>query len=157
MSGSKIKDDKQEYQYSLPFTTPSGHTLVFYDTPDNQRVVLKHTSGSHIEFKADGSVFIKSVSDIHTHGSVVSGTSDIEKKSDTTTTRYDADTSIEVKGRLRIKCSELDLEVGDTARCKAGTDFLSLVTTSSIRQLSPSHRRQPSQSTLTPRKNVREL
>ena len=108
----------------MPFTTPSGHTMVFYDTPDNQRVVLKHTSGSHIEFKADGSVFIKSVSDIHTHGSVVSGTSDIEKGSDTTTTRYDSDTSIEVKGRLRIKCSELDLEVGDTARCKAGTDFI---------------------------------
>lgn len=124
MSGSKIKDDKQEYQYSMPFTTPSGHTLSFYDTPDNQRVVIRHTSGSHIEFKSDGSVFLKSVGDIHTHASVVSSTSNLEKGSDASNLRYDADVNLEVKGRLRIKCSEFDLEVGDSARCKAGTDFL---------------------------------
>ena len=60
-AGSKIEDDKQEYQYSMPFISPSGHELSFYETPDNQRVVLRHTSGSHIEFKSDGSVFLKAV------------------------------------------------------------------------------------------------
>ena len=55
-AGSKVEDDKQEYQYSMPFISPSGHELSFYETPDNQRVVLRHTSGSHIEFKSDGSV-----------------------------------------------------------------------------------------------------
>lgn len=123
MAGSKIKDDAQEYQYSIPFVTPSGHTLVYYDTPDNERVLLKHTSGSHIEFKADGSVFIKAVKDVHTHTSVASSTSDAERGADATTMRYDADTTINVTGRLRIKCSEFDLEVGDVARVKAGTDF----------------------------------
>lgn len=121
---SKIKDDKQEYQYSLPFVSPSGHEFTFYDTPDNQRLLIRHTSGSHIEFKADGSVFIKSVKDIHTHGSVTSKTSDIEQGSEATTLRYDADVNLVVSGRLRIACNELDLEVGDSARVKAGTDFI---------------------------------
>lgn len=121
---SKIKDDKQEYQYSLPFVTPSGHEFTFYDTPDNQRLLIRHTSGSHIEFKADGSIFIKSIKDIHTHGSVVSKTSEVEKGSEATTLRYDADLNLVVNGRLRIGCNELDLEVGDAARVKAGTDFI---------------------------------
>ena len=71
-AGNKIQDDKQEYQYSLPYVSPAGHEFSFYDTPDNQRLRIKHTSGSHIEFKADGSVFIKAVTDLHTHGSVAS-------------------------------------------------------------------------------------
>ena len=54
-SGSKIKDDEQEYQFSLPFFSPSGHEFSFYDTPENERLVIRHTSGSHMEFKADGS------------------------------------------------------------------------------------------------------
>ena len=121
MAGSKINDDKQEYQYSLPFNTPSGHELTFYDTPDNQRIVISHTSGSHIEFKADGSIFLKSVKDIHTHGSVLSAGG--ENDADATTTRYDADHTIEVGGKLKIKCAELDFEVGTTAAIAAGTDI----------------------------------
>lgn len=121
MAGSKIKDDKQEYQYSLPFNTPSGHELTFYDTPNNQRVVISHTSGSHIEFKADGSIFLKSVKDIHTHGSVLSAGG--ENDADATTNRFDADQVWEVGGKLKIKCAELDIEVGSTAAIAAGTDI----------------------------------
>lgn len=124
MAGSKIKDDKQEYQYSYPFVTPSGHELTFYDTPDNQRLLVRHSSGSHIEFKADGSVFIKSIKDIHTHGSVVSSATESENASEATTLRYDADVHLAVTGKLRISCAEFDLEVGDAARVKAGTDFI---------------------------------
>ena len=121
---SKIKDDNQEYQYSLPFVSPSGHEFTYYDTPDNQRLLIRHTSGSHIEFKADGSIFLKSIKDIHTHGSVVSKTSEVEKGSEATTLRYDADLNLVVTGRLRIGCRELDIEIGDAARIKAGTDFV---------------------------------
>ena len=97
-AGAKINDDKQEYQYSLPFVTPSGHELTFYDTPDNQRLVVKHTSGSHLEFKADGSIFLKAVTDIHTHGSVVSTSGGEDKSSDSGTQRQDADQTWEVQG-----------------------------------------------------------
>lgn len=121
---AKIKDDNQKYEYSIPFVTPSGHEFTFYDTPDNQRLLIRHASGSHIEFKADGSVFIKSIKDLHTQASVVSSASDAEGGSDSTTLRYDADLTLDVTGKLRIKCAELDLEVGDVARAKAGTDFI---------------------------------
>ena len=63
-AGSKIKDDKQEYSLSQmgpSYVSPSGHELSFYDTEENERLVVKHASGSHIEFKADGSVFIKAM------------------------------------------------------------------------------------------------
>ena len=123
-AGSKISDDKQEYQYSLPFVTPSGHELTFYDTPDNQRLRIKHSSGSHVEFKADGSVFIKAVTDIHTHGSVVSTAGGETTSSDAGTTRQDADQTWEIGGKLTIKCASLDFEIGSTGRIKAGTDLI---------------------------------
>ena len=68
----QIKDEKQEYQYTGGFTTPSGHEFHYYDTPKNERFVIKHASGSHIEFKADGSVMIKSLKDLHMESSIVS-------------------------------------------------------------------------------------
>ena len=123
-AGAKIKDEEQEYQYSYPFVTPSGHEFSFYDTPDNQRLVIKHSSGSHLEFKADGSVFIKAVGDLHQHSSVLSSQSAAAAGADNTTLRYDADLTIEVGGRLRFKCSEYDMEAGKTAYQKAGTDFI---------------------------------
>ena len=109
--------------YSLPFTTPSGHELTFYDTPDNQRMVISHASGSHIEFKADGTILLKSVKDIHTHGSVASQTSSEEQGSDSTTTRIDADQVWDITGKLKIKCAQLDFEIGSTGRIVAGTDL----------------------------------
>ena len=122
MAGTKIKDEEQQYQYTYPFVTPSGHEFSFYDTPDNQRLVVKHTSGSHIEFKSDGSVFIKSVKDLHMHGSVKSSqgaSSDANK----TTQRFDADLTLDIGGRLNIKCSELNIESGSIAKIKATTDL----------------------------------
>ena len=123
MAGSKIKDKEQQYQYSYPFITPAGHEMSFYDTPDNQRLVVKHSSGSHIEFKSDGSVFIKSVKDLHMHGSVKSSQG-ASSDADKTTQRFDADLTLEVGGRLNIKCSEFNLESGSVAKIKATTDLM---------------------------------
>jgi hypothetical protein len=123
-AGSKVQDSKQEYQYSQPFVTPSGHEFSFYDTPENERLIIKHTSGSHIEFKADGSIFIKAAKDLHTHSSVNSSGSEVTKGADNTTQRSDTDYTWEVGGRLRIKCSELDFEIGSTGRIIAGTDLV---------------------------------
>ena len=127
-AGSKIEDDKQEYQYSMPFITPSGHELSFYETPDNQRVVLRHTSGSHIEFKTDGSVFIKAVKDLHMHGSVLSedkstagGTA---KESDATTMRWDTDLNLEVGGTLHITAKRLEVDIMETTNIISGADFV---------------------------------
>ena len=116
-AGSQIPDQEQEYQYSMPFTTPSGHELSFYDTPENQRLVVKHTSGSHIEFKADGSVFITAVKDLHMSGSSLSepstGGGATSGGADTTTMRYDTDMNVEVGGTM-----------GETTKVISGTDMI---------------------------------
>jgi len=122
-AGSKIKDDKQEYQYAIPWVTPSGHELTFYDTPDNERLVVKHSSGSRLEFKADGSVFLTAVKDLHTRGSILSSQSDSAQAADSTTLRYDTDLNLVVQGRLSIKAKSLDLECGEYVKTYAGTDF----------------------------------
>ena len=127
-AGSKVRDDKQEYQYTIPWITPSGHELSFYDTPDNQRLVLKHTSGSHIEFKTDGSVFLKAVKDMHIHGSVMSANRSnaggIAEGSDATTLRYDADLNIEVGGVLRIAAKKIEVDSAETTKMISGTDTI---------------------------------
>lgn len=119
MSGNKIEDDKQEYSLSQlgpSYISPAGHELSFYDTEENERLVVKHSSGSHIEFKADGSVFIKAIKNMELH-SQSSGSSDVS------TLKFDADLGLEVGGKLHIKCKQFDLEVDDVTYIKSGTDF----------------------------------
>ena len=122
-AGSRIEDDNQEYQYAIPYVTPSGHQFTFYDTPENERLIIKHASGSRIEFKADGSVFITSVKDMHTHSSILSSQSESAQAADSTTLRYDTDLNLVVQGRLSIKAKSLDLECGETIKSYAGTDL----------------------------------
>ena len=129
-AGSQIEDTKQEYQFSVPWVSPSGHQISLYDTPGNQRLVVKHTSGSHMEFKTDGSVFLKAVKDMHIHGSVMSeaaagaGGNAGASGSDATTLRYDADFNIEVGGTLRIKATKMEVDVGETTKMISGTDMI---------------------------------
>jgi len=123
-SGSKIQDTQQEYQYSYPKVTPSGHEFSFYDSPDNERVVLKHSSGSHLEFKADGSVFIKAVKDLHWHTGANSAGADSAQGADATTQRFDANLNIEVGGTFTLKCAAMEVEVGGRAAVIAGTDMI---------------------------------
>ena len=121
--GSKIKDDEQEYQYTIPWVTPSGHQFTFYDTPENERLIVKHASGSRIEFKADGSIFLISVKDIHQHSSILSSQSDNAQAADASGLRYDTDLNLVVQGRLSIKATSLDIECGEYINSYAGTDY----------------------------------
>ena len=47
-----------------------------------------------------------------------------KQEADNTTSRQDTDYTWDVGGRLRIKCSELDFEIGGTGKIIAGTDFI---------------------------------
>jgi len=121
----QIKDSEQEYQYSGGFTTPSGHEFHYYDTPKNERFVIKHASGSHIEFKSDGSVIIKSLKDLHMHSSIVSDATESKNGgADTTTQKIDTNYTLDVTGTLNIKCKRLNVEVGETGRVYCGTDLI---------------------------------
>lgn len=119
----QIKDEKQEYQYAGGFTTPAGHSFEWYDTEENERLLIRHSSGSHMEFKADGSIMVKALKDIHTHGSILSKGGGGEQSADTTTTRYDTDHTLEVGGTLNIKAANINIEAGGKAAMFAGTDF----------------------------------
>lgn len=120
--GAKIDDSKQEYQFSYPFVTPSGHEFSFYDTPDNQRLVIRHTSGSALEFKADGTVFLKSVKDIHINSSVVNKETG-EENSEMTSILVDNDLTLDVKGKFKLKAEQIDIESGSTFSQVAATDL----------------------------------
>ena len=126
-AGSKIEDSNQEYQFSRTEITPSGHELSFYDTPENQRLVVKHSSGSSIEFKADGSIFIKAIKDIHTFGSALSepstGTGSTQGGGDVSTLRYATDLDLDVKGKLRISANQLEIDISDTTKLISGSDL----------------------------------
>jgi len=122
-AGSKIEDDKQEYQYTIPWVTPAGHEFTFYDTPENERLIVKHSSGSRIEFKADGSIFLISVKDIHQHSSILSSQSGEAQGADASGLRYDTDLNLVVQGRLSIKATSLDIECGEYINSYAGTDY----------------------------------
>jgi len=129
-AGSQIEDEKQEYQFSVPWITPSGHELSFYDTPENQRLVLKHTSGSHIEFKTDGSVFLKAIKDLHVNASVASeqqpgpGGAQGASGSDASTMRFEADLELEVQGTLKITANKMEIDVNETTKIISGTDMV---------------------------------
>ena len=123
----QIRDEKQEYQYAQGFTTPAGHQFHYYDTLENDRLVITHSSGSHIEFKADGSVFIKSLKDLHMHSSVMSaandGQSGASKGSELTSHQIGTDYTIDVQGNLKIKARSMQIEAHDTMHLLAGTDL----------------------------------
>lgn len=127
---TKVEDTKQEYALSMmgpSYVSPSGNAFEFHETEDNERLVIKHASGSHMEFKADGSIIIKSLGDMVVHDGVVSnqagGFDGTVKGADSKQVRTNVDYTWEVGGRLRIKCQQLDLEVGNTALIKAGRDI----------------------------------
>ena len=123
----QITDEKQEYQYAGGFTTPAGHHFNWYDTKENERLTITHASGSHIEFKADGSVFIKSLKDLHTHSSVVSSASDgspgSSKGSELTSKQIGTDYTIDIQGVLKVKARQIHIEGHDTVHVLAGTDL----------------------------------
>ena len=123
----QIKDEKQEYQYSGGFTTPSGHEFQYYDTPENERFIMKHASGSHIEFKADGSIIVKSLKDLHVHSSIVSAANDgqqgASQGSDVTTNLIGTNYTLECLGDLKIKARSINIEAHDTMHMLAGTDM----------------------------------
>jgi len=49
-----------QYPYNQVQETVSGHIIEFDDTPGNERVLIKHNSGSGVELKSDGSVLMSS-------------------------------------------------------------------------------------------------
>ena len=101
---AKVKDDegRQLYSRSFPDVFPDGSEFSVYSSPDNRRVLLKHASGSHIEFKEDGSVFIKANKQLI----IDSG----RETDEPTIFRCDSDLVFEVTGDFKVEANRFDLE-----------------------------------------------
>ena len=122
---NEYTDEKQEYQHTFPQVWPDGTEFTVYTTPDNKRAILKHSSGSHIEFKNDGTVAIKAVKDLHIHSSFKStAVGDGNQGSTKSFWTSDSDLSIEVKGKLSIRCNELDIQAHETAKIHTPGDLI---------------------------------
>jgi hypothetical protein len=92
-----------KYPYNRAIVTRAGHIVEIDDTPDNERIHVRHSKGSYVEINKDGRVIVKSVDDsfeivgkeknlyvegnanIHVKGdlnSIVEGTSTITSRGD---------------------------------------------------------------------------
>jgi len=123
---SEVRDltSKQEYQFSFPQKWPDGSEFSVYSSPDAEKMIIQHSSGSHIEFKRDGSVFLKAVGDLHINSSVNTSESNNEREeSDTTTLVFDGDLNLNVAGDFGVSCKRFDLEVKNSANFVSAQDF----------------------------------
>jgi len=119
MANKYIDDkEKQLYTYSFPQVYPDGSEISVYTSPENSRMLIKHKSGSHIEFKEDGTIAIKAVKDLHVNTSVNSGASEETSK---TNFKVEADLNIEVLGKLTINCREFDLVGKESCKLHSGS------------------------------------
>lgn len=51
------------YPYNRAIVTRAGHIIEIDDTPDNERLHVRHSKGSYVEINKDGRMIIKSVDD----------------------------------------------------------------------------------------------
>ncbi len=124
---AKIKDDegKQLYSRSFPEVFPDGSEISVYSSEDNSRVLIKHKSGSHIEFKNDGSVFIKANKDLLVHCGVESETlgNGSNENASISSIHCDSDLLLNVAGELKVDCKRFDLYAKESAYANTSGDL----------------------------------
>ena len=109
MSSPKLKDDGQEYQYVTPIMqSPGGHEIMLYDTPGNKKIIIRHASGSAIEFTDDGSIIFIAKGDIQFRGS-----RDPIRSNDSVRKIDDNDT-YDIAEKIRIKAKNIEFEAQDS-------------------------------------------
>ena len=118
MSGAKLADTGQEYQYTLPLIkTPSGHEIFAGDTPGNRRLQIKHSSGSQILFTEDGSIIIEAKKDIQ-----IRNGGDVQN-SEVHVLNIDTDMIINVNGKYHLKAKEIQMESDSNFAIQTSSDF----------------------------------
>ena len=104
MPTPKIRDDGQEYQYVTPIMqSPGGHEIMMYDTPENKKIIIRHASGSGIEFTDDGSIIFIAKGSIQIRGSR-------DEEAERTVLKVDKSFSVEVAEDLQVKTSTYQIE-----------------------------------------------
>lgn len=93
---------KAEYPNNRVIRSRSGHTIELDDTPNAERVHIRHSSGSKIEMRPDGSIVIKTVGDGF---EIIGGKKDIA---------INGDCNVDVKGSLSAKVQGAATIVGQS-------------------------------------------
>ena len=118
-------EGEQKYEYTNPIVFPDGSEITCYSSKDNRRMLIKHSSGSHIEFKNDGTLVVKAVKDLHLNSSVNSATiGDGNEDAGITNIKAESDLNINVAGKLTISCKEFQVVGKDTVKMNTSGDFI---------------------------------
>ena len=95
-----------EYPYNQVSETTSGHIIEIDDTPGNERILIKHRTGSGVELRSDGTVLAAStknkvelVADDHTV--VVEGEGNLV---------YKGNLNLKVTGDFNIECTNFNVK-----------------------------------------------
>jgi len=98
----------QNYRY----VTPSGHIIEYNDTPEQERILVKHNSGTGINMGPDGSVIVSSkervdvISENHT---LTVGNDGVLNYDGNLTLKVAGDFNVEVGGEYNVKSSKSNI------------------------------------------------
>lgn len=100
-----------QYPYNDVRETAAGHVVEFDDTPGGERILIKHKSGSGIEVRADGSIVMKTETNMVTS---VAGSSALI---------VEGDVSIRANGNMNLSVAgDLNIDVGGNINISSGGD-----------------------------------
>ena len=102
-----VQGTDNEYGQFQEFVTPAGHSVEYNDTPGSERIMIRHTSGTGINFGPDGSIIISD-----------------KRRNDAIAENYVLSVSgqgeLTFGGNLTIKCEgDFNLDVGGTFNVNA--------------------------------------
>jgi len=122
-----------KYPYNRAIVTRAGHIVEIDDTPDNERIHVRHSKGSYVEINKDGRVIIKSVDDSF---EIVGKDKNIFVKGDANI-KVEGDLTAEVKGNTDLS-NEGSISLSSSGRIDInGTLGVNISSGSSINIQSP--------------------
>lgn len=96
-----------DYPLNQVKETASGHVIEYDDTPGNERILIKHATGSGVELRADGSTIVSATNN---KIEVTGGNQKVIVEGNGTLV-YKGNLNLSVTGDLNIDCANFNLEV----------------------------------------------
>jgi len=103
-----VSDGVSRYPHNAITETASGHIIEYDDTPGNERINLQHRTGTKIEMRPDGSVFVRAANNSY---EIIAGDKDAV-----------------IRGQVTVVCeSNADIRVRGDTNLQTDGDFNQLV------------------------------
>lgn len=124
-------EGRSRYPYNQVWETAGGHIIELDDTRQNERILIKHSTGAGIEIKPDGTVFISSVNDVHLSTkndlhAVVEGNANWTYNGDLNV-KVAGDYNLEAGNYIRSIASDELVDIGGANRINVGLNQATLV------------------------------